>query len=79
MKKTAQHTDREILSHNLLWLRKKHGYSQKTMAQIMGIGVKSLRTLERGELPPRLTIACLPPVCRHFHISPSDLFGVWQD
>ena len=61
MEQTNQHMDREVLTHNLLWLRKKHGYSQKTMAQIMGIGVTSLRRLERGELPPRLTIDCLPP------------------
>lgn len=79
MERPAQHTDREILTHNLLWLRKKHGYSQKTMAQLMGIGVKSLRALERGKLPPRLTIDCLPPVCRHFQINPSTLFGVWLE
>ena len=79
MERHNQHIDRETLTHNLLWLRKKRGYSQKTMAQLMGIGVKSLRALERGELPPRLTVACLPPVCRHFQISLSELFGTWLD
>ena len=66
-----QHTDLEILSHNLLWLRKEHGYSQKNMAVILKIGVGSLRALERGRVPPRVTVDILFEIQTHFQIAPS--------
>ena len=76
MEHANQYKDQEILAHNLRWLRKKYGYSQKTMAQLLGIGVGSLRKLEYGEIPPRLTIRFLEPVYVHFRVTPSELLGV---
>ena len=47
MTSPKERTDQENLAHNLLWLRKKYSYSQKTMAQLLGIGVGSLRKPEQ--------------------------------
>ena len=74
-----EHTDFEILCHNLLWLRKKYGYSQKTMARLLEIGVASLRRLEKGEMPPRLAADILFAVQLHFRIAPSVLLSQWME
>ena len=73
MKRSNQYMDKEIMAHNLLWLRKKHGYNQSEMAQILGIGVASLRKLEHGVIPPRLTIEFLDSLYLHFQVTPSML------
>ena len=44
---------------NVRSLRLLHKLSQKEMAQALGIGVKNLRKLEAGEIPPRLGTAVL--------------------
>ena len=38
-------------SRNVHYLRKKNGYTQKDMAIIMHICVRSLRKLEKGMIP----------------------------
>ena len=37
---------------NIRRLRMEHKFSQKQMASMLGIGVKSLRLLERNIIPP---------------------------
>ena len=61
----------EAFAHNIRWLRKKYGLSKKKMAELLGIGLWSLNRLERGEIPPRMTIDILFAVQKHFGISPS--------
>ena len=58
------------LAHNLVWLRKANGFSQRDMAKLLGIGVSSLRSLERGIVPPRLNVDFLLSIARLFNISP---------
>lgn len=67
------------LMYNLRWLRRKNQLSQKAMAQLLGISVSSLRKLETGSLPPRLTISFLFQIQRHFHISPGDMLEKRMD
>ena len=40
---------------DVTYLRKKHGLTQAQMAEIMGVGVGTVRLLERGVLPPQAT------------------------
>ena len=61
----------QILMQNITWLRKKYGYSKKMMAGILGIGLWSLNKIERGELPPKLSVELLITVWRRFGIYPS--------
>ena len=79
METTEKHTDLQTLCHNLLFLRKKYGYSQKTMAKLLKIGIGSLRRLERGEVPRRLGVEFLFRVQAHFKINPDTLFTYWME
>ena len=65
----------KIFSYNIIVLRAHYGYSQKRMAQLLGIGVGSLCKIERGIIPPRLTVDIIFAVQKHFHISPDTLFS----
>jgi len=63
-----------VFCRNVAGLRMHSGYSQKYMAQLLGIGVESLKRIESGNIPPRLRIDVIFAVCRHFHIRTSVLF-----
>ena len=64
----------EIMGRNIFLLRVKHRLNQRQMASILGIGVSSLSKLEKGVLPPRMTVEPLFRIQDHFGVSPSDLF-----
>lgn len=59
---------------NILRLRKSHGLTQKEMAQILGIGVRALSTIERGTVPKRLGSSVLIRAGEYFQIQTEDLF-----
>lgn len=63
----------EVMGRNLFLLRVKHRLNQKEMALILGIGLLSLRKLEKGIIPPRLTVEMLYRIHDHFGITPSNL------
>ena len=65
----------EMFSHNITLLRAHYGYSQKYMAQLLGIGVGSLRKIEKGIIPPRLKVDVVFAVQNHFLICPNALFS----
>ena len=58
----------EIILSNFVWLRKKTGLSKKEMAGILQIGIGSLNKIERGVLPPRMSLDVLTHVEEHFGI-----------
>lgn len=62
---------KEILCINITTLRNHYGLTQKKMAELLGIGIHSLRLLEKGILPPRLSFTILITLYDHFHILPS--------
>ena len=64
-----------VFCRNISGLRKQYGYSKKEMAQLLGIGIRSLNKIECGVLPPRLTVDVLFAVYEHFHIWPSVLLS----
>lgn len=68
-------TELEVFAHNIVWLRKHFRLSKKRMAELLGIGLWSLNQIERGVVPPRLTVAVLFMVQRQFGISPNMLFN----
>ncbi len=59
----------EILSHNILYLRKKHNLTKKEMSLILGVGIKTLNELEQGLLPPRLSVSVLFKIKDSFGVS----------
>lgn len=58
----------DILMHNLTYLRKAHGLSQRQMAATLGIGPGSIRRIEQGIWPPNLPVSVLISVARHFGV-----------
>jgi len=59
---------------NVRFLRKKYHLTQKEMAKDLKIGIKSLRALERGEIPKRLSCDILFSIHERFGILPKDQF-----
>ena len=60
---------------NIRYLRKKNHLSQKTMAALLHIGVKSLRKMEQGIFPERLGVSFVIYVHGVFGILPHTLAG----
>ena len=75
MEKNTPNNEFFILRNNLVWLRKQNGLSQKQMAGLLGIGVGSLRKLEHGCLPPRLSVDFLFRIQDLFHLRPHILLA----
>ena len=59
---------------NIRYLRKTHGLTQAQMADIMGVSVSTVRLLENGTLPKRLSYVVLFPLCEYFDLSADALF-----
>lgn len=68
-----------MLSHNMIWLRRKHGLSKKQMAKRLGIGIGTLNALERGELPPRMGVSVLYAIHDSLGTAPSLLLTQWLE
>ena len=59
----------EYFCENILYLRRKYGYTQKEMAVILEINLNSLRKVERGMIPRCITAKTLYNLCNYFQIS----------
>lgn len=64
-----------VFTYNMMFLRRKYDLSKKVMAGLLGIGMDSLRKIERGVFPPRLRVSVFFEVQRHFGIRVSDLLS----
>lgn len=62
------------IAHNLVILRKRHGLSQRAMAQILGISPYSLRVMEKGERLPNVYVDFLFKLVKAFHVNIDDFF-----
>ena len=67
-------SDLEILCGNIKTLRAKNNLSEHEMATKLKIGVKTLRNIENGDFPPRLSCEILFRIQHHFGILPQHLF-----
>ena len=63
-----------ILCENIGLLRKSFGLSQKEMAQICGIGVSSLRKIEKEKIIPDISVEIIFLLSRHFNLPPKRFF-----
>ena len=61
----------DLFCHNIHSLRKYCKLSQKEMAGQLHIGIKSLRKLENGVIPPRLDIHILLYIHRNYGFTPT--------
>ncbi len=69
-------TQKDILNwiHFVQKLRKEKHLSQKKMARILGVGVGTVRKIEKGIFPERISCTVLMNIYREFGIKPSDQF-----
>lgn len=63
-----------IFCANLKHLREKEGLTHKEMAACLGIGVETLKRLERGEIPPRVSVEVIFRASTVFGLHPKELF-----
>lgn len=68
-----------IFGQNIRILRKKNKLSQAEMAKCLEIGIKTLSSLERGEIPPRLSCDILFRIYNKFGVYPGDMFSPLED
>ena len=70
----ASNDELHVFCKNIRILRIKNGLSQKEMAKLLRIGVRSLRTIETGHIPPRLGCNVFYYAAVHFGLRISALF-----
>lgn len=58
----------KYLSHNILYLRKRHNITKKEMANLLRVSTKTLTKIEQGILPPRLSVEVLFKVQEQFGV-----------
>ena len=68
----------ESLALNLYLIRKKNSLTQKEMAKRIGIGINTLRQLEKGNIPSRVSVGLIFNISNEFNIEPHELFIIEQ-
>ena len=74
-------TDEEIIifGENVKKLRKQNQMNQRDFASKCDIGVGSLRLIERGVWPKRMSVKFIFSLYYEFGVKPSKMFVPWQD
>ncbi|MGN0564588.1 MAG: helix-turn-helix domain-containing protein [Candidatus Heritagella sp.] len=62
----------ETFCFNVTWLRKNNHISRKRMAELLEISEISLAKIEKGKIPPRLSVKVLFRIQSVFRILPKD-------
>ena len=57
-----------ILCDNVKYLMEKHRLSRTKMMRIMGVCMKTLRSIENDFVPPHMSCRVLYNLYQHFHI-----------
>lgn len=65
---------RFIFCENIRLIRMKHRLTQKEMAKMLCISVKTLSAIENHRIPPRLGTKFVFAVSHTFDVAPKDLF-----
>lgn len=68
-----------IFCRNVLILRKENHLTQEKMAKLLGISIHSLRSLENGKIPPRLSCDVIFRIYIFFGVHPRDIFSPLED
>ncbi len=71
-----QHKQNElkIFLENVVCIRKYYGIPKKRMAQLLGIGIKSLNKIEAGECPLKMGADIVFNIYKNFRITPREMF-----
>ena len=75
MKKEAVENYQSLFIENVKWLRYKHSLSEKEMSKILGVSVLTLRRIENGEFPERLSITVIFRIQKYFKVEAKRVVG----
>lgn len=78
MSESKTETSSKIFCQNVRFLGEKN-LTQAETAEKLSISVNSLRSLEKGEVPPRLSCGILIRIHTVFGIHPKDIFLRWKN
>ena len=67
--------DISIFCDNIKSLRERNNLTKTEMCKILRISNHSLRMIEGGFLPPRMSCEVLIRACRYFSVSPKDILS----
>ncbi|MBQ7344386.1 MAG: helix-turn-helix transcriptional regulator [Clostridia bacterium] len=65
----------QIFCDNIKILRQHNNLSKTAMCKIMRIGIRSLNSIEKGILPPRISCEALIRACNYFSVLPKDMLS----
>ena len=68
---------KELFGQRILEQRKKHGETQKKLAEIMGVGDTQITEIERGRATTSAERIAL--ICEHYKVSADYLLGLTDD
>lgn len=68
---------KEIFGQRILEQRKKHGETQKLLAQILGVGETQITEIEHGRATTSAERIAL--ICEHYKVSADYLLGLTDD
>ena len=71
---TTEQNELDNLIRNISRLRLHNKLSKKEMADIMGVSLKTINKIEKGEFPQRLGANNIYNICMYFKIRASELF-----
>lgn len=71
---TIEPNELDNLIHNINLLRIHNKLSKKKMADIMGVSLKTINKIEKGEFPQRLGANNIYNICVYFKMRASELF-----
>ena len=60
--------------YNVKSLRLHHGITKKQMAKILGISIGSMNKIERGTMPPRLSVKIIINIYNYFCLLSEEMF-----
>ena len=65
----------KIFCDNVKYLRKANGISAREMCRILKISAHSLKSLESGEVPPKMSVSVVSRLADYFDRKPFQLFS----
>ena len=75
MKTEAVENYQSLFIENVKWLRHKHSLTEKEMSKILGVSVMTLRRIENGEFPERLSITVIFRIQKYFKVEAKRVVG----
>lgn len=66
----------QYLAKQLKLLRKEQGLTQKQLAKLLNVSLYSIKKLEKGEIPKKLSVNILMDIHYNFGITPSQMLNL---